>query len=69
MKLDVTLAVPSKYQGDLDLEAVRKCFPYGKVRIQIQDGGMIATNGKVIEALGDKNKDTVVVCCAVSVGF
>jgi len=69
MKLDVTLAVPSKYKDELDLEMVRKCFPYGKVRFQIQDGGMIATNGKIIESMGDKNEDMVVVCCAVSVGY
>ena len=42
MKLDVLLAVPSKYQLDLDMAAVKKCFPYGQVRVQIQDGGMIA---------------------------
>lgn len=36
MKLDVLLAVPEKYQAGLDLDAVRKCFPYGKVNIQIQ---------------------------------
>lgn len=69
MKLDVTLAVPSQYQHDLDLGVVRKCFPYGNVRFQIQDGGMVATNGKVIESLGDKNEDMVVVCCAVCVGY
>lgn len=69
MKLDVTLAVPSKYQDDLDLETVRACFPYGTARFQIQNGGMVATNGKVIESLGDKNEDMVVVCCAVSVGY
>ena len=36
MKLDVLLAVPQKYQAGLDLDAVRKCFPYGKVNFQIQ---------------------------------
>ena len=69
MKLDVILAIPAKYQDDLDLEVVRKCFPYGTVRFQIQDGGMVATNGLLIESMGDKNEDMVVVCCAVSVGY
>jgi uncharacterized protein (TIGR02058 family) len=69
MKLDVTLAVPAKYQDDLDLEVVRKAFPYGKVRFQLQDGGMVATNGKAIESLGDMNEDMVVVCCAICVGY
>ena len=69
MKLDVTLAVPPKYQDGLDLDAVRRCFPYGTVRFQIQNGGMVATNGKIIESLGDKNEDMVIVCCAVNVGY
>ena len=69
MKLDVLLAVPKIYQDGLDLDAVRKCFPYGKVNIQVQDGGMIATSGVMIAEMGDKNEDMVVVCVAVTVGY
>ena len=69
MKLDVLLAVPETYQSGLDLDAVRNCFPYGKVNIQIQAGGMIATSGKMIAEMGDKNEDMVVVCVAVTVGY
>jgi len=69
MKLDVLLAVPSKYQNDLDLAPVRNCFPYGDVKIQIQDGGMVAQSGVAIEELGDKNQDMIVVCAAVTVGY
>ena len=77
MKLDVLLAVPQQYQEDLDLEAVRQAFPYGGVRIQIQDGGMVASNGLAIAEMGDrditskrrKGTDMVVVCVAVTVGY
>jgi uncharacterized protein (TIGR02058 family) len=69
MKLDVLLAVPPQYQDDLDFEEIRKCFPYGQVRIQVQSGGMVASSGKIIEALGDRNDDMVVVCVAVTVGY
>lgn len=69
MKLDVLLAVPTLYQPGLDLDLVRKSFPYGKARFHIQDGGMIANNGKVIEEMGDKNEDMIVVCVAVTVGY
>jgi uncharacterized protein (TIGR02058 family) len=69
MKLDVLLAVPAKYQQDLNLDPVRAVFPYGRVNIQIQDGGMVANHGKMIEELGDKNEDMVVVCVAVTVGY
>jgi uncharacterized protein (TIGR02058 family) len=51
MKLDVLLAVPEKYQADLDLEAIRAVFPYGQIRFQIQVGGMVATSGVAIAEL------------------
>lgn len=69
MKLDVLLAVPEAYSADLDLEVIRKCFPYGKVNFQLQSGGMIAQSGKAIASMGDKNEDMIVVCTAVTVGY
>jgi len=70
MKLHVLLAVPPKYSSDLDLEQVRKVFPYGEVTFQVQDGGMIAPSGRVIPSLGDTNNDDMlVVCAAVMVGY
>jgi len=48
MKLSVLLAVPAKYQEDLDLETVVKVFPYGKAEFIIQDGGMVAQSGAVL---------------------
>ena len=63
------LAVPPKYRAELDLEEVRKVFPYGHVRFEVQDGGMIAPSGIAIEKLGDKNDDMVIVCASVTVGY
>lgn len=68
LKLDVLLAVPSKYRDTLDLNKVKDVFPYGSVQFQIQDGGMIAPSGIAIDDLGDKNDDMVVVCSSVTVG-
>ena len=69
LKLDVILAVPPKYQENLDLDAVSAVFPYGDCKFTIQDGGMIAPSGIAIERLGDINEDMVVVCCSVTVGY
>lgn len=69
LKLDVVLAVPAKYRDDLDLSQCADVFPYGSIRFQVQDGGMIAPSGIAIDRLGDKNEDMVVVCCAVTVGY
>lgn len=68
MKLDVLLAIPPKYQAGLDLDAVANVFPYGNVRFEIQDGGMVAPSGIAIQKLGDLNDDMVVVCASVTVG-
>lgn len=69
MKLDVLVAVPSLYQPDLDLSAIKAAFPYGQIRVQVQDGGMIANSGKAIASMKDKNTDMIVVCVAVTVGY
>jgi len=69
MKLNVILAVPAKYQDGLDLEEVKKVFPFGDIRFTVQDGGMIAPSGRAIKALGDKNDDMVIVNAAVQVGY
>lgn len=69
LKLDVLLAVPSKYQSNLDLEQVAQVFPYGDVRFELQDGGMVAKSGIAIEKMGDVGDDMVVVCASVTVGY
>lgn len=69
MKLDVLLAIPSQYQNDIDLNIIRQSFPYGQVHFQIQNGGMIASNGKPIKEMGDTNDDMIIVCVAVTVGY
>ena len=69
MKLDVLLAVPAKYKSSLDISKVQEVFPYGSIRFQIQEGGMVAPSGIAIEKLGDTNEDMVVVCAAVTVGY
>jgi len=69
MKLDVLLAVPPKYQYNLDFDPVRRAFPYGQLRIQVQDGGMVTQHGKLIPSMGDTNMDMIVVCVAVTVGY
>ena len=69
MKLNVILAVPEKYHHTLDLDEVAKTFPYGEVKFEVQAGGMLAPSGRVIESLGDKNDDMLIVCAAVQVGY
>lgn len=69
LKLDVLLAVPAKYRAGLDLDEVAGVFPYGSIRFEIQDGGMVAPSGIAIERFGDANDDMVVVCASVTIGY
>ena len=69
LKLDVLLAVPPQYKDSLDLSRIQEVFPYGSIRFQIQNGGMVAPSGIAIEKLGDTNEDMVVVCASVTVGY
>lgn len=69
LKLDVLLGVPQKYRDELDLDEVAKVFPYGHVRFEVHDGGLVAPSGIAIERLGDINDDMVVVCASVAVGY
>ena len=82
MKLHVLIAAPIK-KYPVDVEEVKKVFPYGSVVVDVVEGGMIAKSGIAIEEMGDyssaseedddgdnvANDDFVVVNAAVSVGW
>ena len=75
MKLHVLVAAPiDAYPVDVD--EVKKVFPYGSVNVELVRGGMVASSGIAIEAMGDgfdadgrANDDFIVVNAAVSVGY
>lgn len=71
LKLSVILGVPQEYQDGLNLEEVKKVFPYGQVEIIVRHGGLVAPSGIAIDALGDQNgnDDMIIVCAAVTVGY
>lgn len=68
MRVNVKLAVPCDKEK-LNHEAVKKVIPYGKVTIDIMDGGMSTTSGIVLEDKGDKNDQMYIAVAAVEVGY
>ena len=74
MKLHVLVAAPID-EYPVDVDEVKKVFPYGKVHVELVQGGMVASSGIAIEAMGDgfeegkANDDFIVVNAAVSVGY
>jgi uncharacterized protein (TIGR02058 family) len=67
MLLRVQIATPGFDKVDRD--AVIKVFPYGSIILELKDGGMRASSGIAIEALGDKGDDMLIAVCVVTVGY
>lgn len=68
MQVDVTLGVPFQPE-QIDREAVRAVFPYGRVAVTVKAGGMIASSGVVLPEHGDTTDDMVIVNAVVEVGY
>lgn len=68
MKVNVKLAVPCDKEL-LDIKAVKAVLPYGKVTIEVQNGGMLTTSGIVLPDKEDKNDLMYIVVAAVEVGY
>jgi uncharacterized protein (TIGR02058 family) len=68
MRVNVKLAVPCDREK-LDEEAVKAVLPYGKVTVEVMDGGMVTTSGVVLPDKQDKNDLIYVVIASVEVGY
>ncbi|WP_066066797.1 Lin0512 family protein [Neobacillus soli] len=68
MRVNVKLAVPCDKEN-LDIMAVKEALPYGKVTVEVMDGGMKTTSGIVLEDKGDKNDMMYIVVASVEVGY
>jgi len=68
MRVNVKLAVPCD-KDKLDIAAVKEALPYGKVTVEVMDGGMKTTSGIVLEDKGDKNDLMYIVIASVEVGY
>ncbi|MCC3357834.1 Lin0512 family protein [Bacillus sp. REN16] len=68
MVVNVKLAVPCDKE-QLDIEEVKRAIPFGKVSVEVMDGGMLTTSGIVIEEKGDQNDLMYIVVASVEVGY
>ncbi|WP_100398903.1 Lin0512 family protein [Bacillus sp. FJAT-44742] len=68
MKVHVKLAVPCDKEK-LDYDKVKATLPYGKVSVEVMDGGMLTTSGIVLEDKGDRNDLMYIVVASVEVGY
>jgi uncharacterized protein (TIGR02058 family) len=68
MKVRVKLGAPVP-ADQIDLEKVKKTFPYGTVTIEVVPGGLICSSGVVLPDKGDANDEVIIVNAAVEVGY
>ena len=68
MRVHVTLAVPAD-RDKVDVDAVRKAFPYGRVEVELVDGGLAARSYSVLPEQGDRNDLIYVVNAAITGGY
>jgi uncharacterized protein (TIGR02058 family) len=68
MRVNVRLAVPCD-KDKLDVEKVKAVLPYGKVTVELLDGGMLTTSGVVLPDKEDINDLIYVVNASVEVGI
>lgn len=68
MIVNVKLAVPCDKEK-LNIDAVKETIPFGKVTVEVMDGGMLTTSGIVLEEKGDKNDKMYIVVASVEVGY
>lgn len=70
MKLHVQLGVPAEYIDQVELAEVAKVFPYGNLLpIELKPGGMIASSGIALEAMGDTCDTMIIVVACITVGY
>ena len=68
MIVNVKLAVPCD-KDKLEIAAVKEALPFGKVTVEVMDGGMLTSSGIVLEEKGDTNDMMYIVVASVEVGY
>ena len=68
MKVNVILGVPFRH-GEVDIDAVKRVFPYGEVTVDVRQGGLLASSGVVLPDKGDVTDDMVIVNAVIEVGY
>ncbi|GAB4814190.1 hypothetical protein N2152v2_001236 [Parachlorella kessleri] len=67
IKLKVKVACPNP--GMVDLCQLKTCFSYGKLEIEVVEGGMLCSSHHIVPDLGEGRDDMYVAVAAVTVGY
>jgi hypothetical protein len=55
---------------EVDLSAVAKVFPYGRMMpIEISIGGLKFPTGRIVTELGDQDDEAILVAASVGIGY
>ncbi|KAK9824812.1 hypothetical protein WJX81_000709 [Elliptochloris bilobata] len=67
LRLHIKLGSPRP--AEVDVEELRKVFPYGKATFEVVEGGLSASSGVAIPELGDTSDEMVIAVVAVTAGY
>ena len=65
--VDVLLGVPAMMMDRLDPERVKEALPFGRRSVAVATGGLLASSGVAVPAMGDSSDQAVAVVAAVTV--
>lgn len=67
--LVVTVKIGCPRPDEVDVRIIKDCFPYGKVYVQVVQGGLEAPSGVKIASMGDTEDLMLLAVVAVTVGY
>jgi uncharacterized protein (TIGR02058 family) len=67
--VDILLGVPEQMAARLDQERVKDTLPFGRKSVRVVTGGLIASSGVAVPAMGDTTDEAVAVVAAISVSL
>ncbi len=65
--IEILLGVPEEMAGGVDEEQVKAALPFGRRSVRVVPGGLLASSGVAVPAMGDSLDQAVLVVASVAV--
>ena len=65
--VEILLGVPAEMADSVDAEQVKAALPFGRRSVKVVPGGLVASSGVAVPAMGDSSDQAVLVVASVAV--
>lgn len=65
--VEILLGVPAEMSDSVDAEQVKAVLPFGRRTLKVVTGGLLASSGIAVPAMGDSSDQAVLVVASVAV--